>query len=166
MQFVMEVDEMLFEAFAPKRLKKVLEHGKTIEMKPLRRLFGMDLAPMLKLLLTSLMIGLMAGLSIGPQTEYLRAAGDALCGKCGRCWLARPALLIWQPRLRRRSTRLGIRHRQGALQRAVQCRVLSVPYMPRVVPFCAPSLACRALSFCAPSLACRAVPSLRLPAIC
>ena len=87
---------MLFEAFAPKRLKKVLEHAKTIEMKPLRRLFGMDLAPVLKLLLTSLMIGLMAGLSIAPQTGYLRAAGDALCGKChcGRCCLARPTLLM------------------------------------------------------------------------
>ena len=49
-----------------------------------------------------------------------------------------PPGTLQQP-LRRRSTRLGVRHRQGALQRAVQCRALPV---------------------FAPSLACRAVPSL------
>jgi hypothetical protein len=78
----MEVDELLFEAFAPKRLKNVLEHGKTIELKPLRRVFGLDLAAVLKLGATIVMIGLMAGLSIAPQTEYLLAAGDAMCGAC------------------------------------------------------------------------------------
>jgi hypothetical protein len=41
-----------------------------------------------------LMIGLMAGLSIAPQTAYLRAAGDAMCGTCGRCCLARAMLLM------------------------------------------------------------------------
>jgi hypothetical protein len=79
-QFVMEVDEMLFEAFAPKRLKNVLQHAKNLEVKPLRRFFGLDLSPVFKLLLTGLMIGLMAGLSIAPQTQYLRDAGDAMCG--------------------------------------------------------------------------------------
>ena len=81
---------MLFEAFAPKRLKNVLEHGKTIELKPLRRVFGLDLAPVLKLLLASTMLGLMVGFSIAPQTEYLIAAGDAMCGTCGQCCRAHP----------------------------------------------------------------------------
>jgi hypothetical protein len=82
MQFVMEVDEMLFEAFAPQRLKGVLENGKMIKLKPLRRFFGLDIPPVLKLVATSVMIGLMAGLSIVPQTQYLLAAGDAMCGTC------------------------------------------------------------------------------------
>jgi hypothetical protein len=112
----MEVDEMLFEAFAPKRLKNVLEHGKTIELKPLRRVFGLDLAPVLKLLLTSTMLGLMVGFSIAPQTEYLIAAGDAMCGTCGQCCRARPPAPhgAVRPGLRRWSARLGIRFRQGA----------------------------------------------------
>ncbi len=82
---------MLFEAFAPKRLKNVLEHGKTIELKPLRRVFGLDLAPVLKLILASAMLGLMVGFSIAPQTEDLIAAGDAMCGTCGQCCRATPA---------------------------------------------------------------------------
>ena len=87
-QFVMEVDELLFEAFAPKRLKTVLKHGKTLEMKPLSRSFGLDPNPVVKLLLTSLMIGLMASFSILPQTEYLKAAGDAMCGARARACCA------------------------------------------------------------------------------
>jgi hypothetical protein len=30
-QFVMEVDELLFDAFAPRRLKRLLAHGKRLE---------------------------------------------------------------------------------------------------------------------------------------
>ena len=124
---------MLFEAFAPKRLKNVLEHGKTIELKPLRRVFGLDLAPVLKLLLTSTMLGLMVGFSIAPQTEYLIAAGDAMCGTCGQCCRVRPPLLTarcgW---LRRWSARLGVRCGQGAAP---------FPFPFRAVPFPFP---CRA----------------------
>ena len=93
-QFVMEVDEMLYSAFAPQRLKSVFQHAKTLELKPLRRFFGLDLAPVFKLLLTGIMLGLMVGFSIAPQTEMLKAAGDAMCGKCDRYRPARTALLM------------------------------------------------------------------------
>ena len=120
---------MLFEAFAPKRLKNVLEHGKTIELKPLRRVFGLDLAPVLKLLLASTMLGLMVGFSIAPQTEYLIAAGDAMCGTCGQCCHAHPPLLTARcGRLRRWSARLGVWSGQGAapvLFRSVRARPCS-----------------------------------------
>ena len=71
---------MLYSAFAPQRLKSVFQHAKTLELKPLRRFFGLDLAPVFKLLLTGIMLGLMVGFSIAPQTEMLKAAGDAMCG--------------------------------------------------------------------------------------
>ena len=125
----MEVDEMFFEALAPKRLKNVLEHGKTIELKPLRRVFGLDLAPVLKLLLASTMLGLMVGFSIAPQTEYLIAAGDAMCGTCGQCCRVRPPLLTarcgW---LRRWSARLGVRCGQGAAPFPFPFRAGSLPF--------------------------------------
>ena len=109
-QFVMEVDELLFEAFAPKRLKTVLKHGKTLEMKPLRRSFGLDPSPVVKLLLTSLMIGLMASFSILPQTEYLKAAGDAMCGtRAGACCASDRCFMARCGRMHRRSSRLGVR---------------------------------------------------------
>ena len=146
----MEVDEMLFEAFAPKRLKNVLEHGKTIELKPLRRVFGLDLAPVLKLLLTSTMLGLMVGFSIAPQTEYLIAAGDAMCGTCGQCCRARPPAPhgAVRPGLRRWSARLGVWCGQGAAPFAYRagpfpCRAVLVPgrSLSLSVPFaCSPLL--------------------------
>ena len=86
----MEVDELLFDAFAPRRLKRLLAHGKRLPMKPLRRVFGLDLGPVIKLLLTGTMLGLMVGFSILPQTEFLNAAGDAMCGAhAGPRWRAR-----------------------------------------------------------------------------
>ena len=137
-QFVMEVDEMLFEAFAPKRLKNVLQHAKNLEVKPLRRFFGLDLSPVFKLLLTGLMIGLMAGLSIAPQTQYLRDAGDAMCGtRLDPCCYAMHLLLTRGACRRRRPAHLGVRHGQGTVtlpRLAMRCRASPCLAHPSACP--------------------------------
>ena len=76
----MEIDELLFDAYAPQKLKDALCKAAKLEMPSLRRFHGMDLSPVLKLSATFAMIGVMIFTSIAPQTRFLLEAGAAMCG--------------------------------------------------------------------------------------
>ncbi len=96
-QFVMEIDELLFDAYAPKKLKDALRKAAKLEMPSLRRFHGMDLSPVLKLSATLVMIGVMIFTGIAPQTRFLIDAGAAMCGTPGRPCFSRALLVphVW-----------------------------------------------------------------------
>ncbi len=57
-QFILEVDELVFEAFAPQRLKDAMDEAAVLELPPLRpTLMGLELAPLLKLSAAAVMLG-------------------------------------------------------------------------------------------------------------
>ena len=104
-QFVMEIDELLFEAYSPKKLKGALGHAAKIELPPfrstwaaavlapikklmasnmlapMRKLMAPNLlAPMMKLGVAFVMIVLFAAEIIAPQLQLARDARTVLCG--------------------------------------------------------------------------------------
>ena len=83
----MEIDDILYEAFAPQRLTEMFQKAKTLQLPSTKKLWGLDPGPVLKLCATVVMIGVMAGTSMKTQSQDLKDAGDALCGahtcQCG-----------------------------------------------------------------------------------
>jgi len=104
-QFVMEIDELLFEAYSPKKLKGALGHAAKIELPPFRSTWAAAvlapmrtlmasnllapmrkltasnlLAPMMKLGVAFVMIVLFATEVIAPQLQLARDARTVLCG--------------------------------------------------------------------------------------
>jgi hypothetical protein len=101
----MEIDELLFEAYSPKKLKGALGHAAKIELPPfrstwaaavlapMRKLMASNLlspmrkltasnllAPMMKLGVAFVMIVLFATEVIAPQLQLARDARTILCG--------------------------------------------------------------------------------------
>ena len=81
-QFVLDVDELIFRVFCPRKLKLVLDdvnaHKLRVAAMPTYK--GLDTGPLVKLLAATTMIALMAGTSILPMANVLYDAGDSLCG--------------------------------------------------------------------------------------
>jgi hypothetical protein len=84
-----EIDDILYEAFAPQRLTETFQKAKTLQLPSTKTLWGLEPGPVLKLFATVVMIGVMAGTSILTQTQDLKDAADALCGT--RTGLVRPS---------------------------------------------------------------------------
>jgi hypothetical protein len=76
----MEIDDILYEAFAPQRLTETFQKAKTLHLPSTKTLWGLDPGPVLKLCATVVMIGVMAGTSMKTQSQDLKDAGDAVCG--------------------------------------------------------------------------------------
>jgi hypothetical protein len=76
----MEIDDILYEAFAPQRLTETFQKAKTLQLPSTKKLWGLDPGPVLKLCATVVMIGIMAGTSMKTQSQDLKDAGDAVCG--------------------------------------------------------------------------------------
>jgi hypothetical protein len=80
-QFVLQIDEQLFEAFAPRRLKNALAKTAALEAPPLLPAFkGLDIAPAVKLSAALGMVAIMSAIDIAPQAQFISDAGVALCG--------------------------------------------------------------------------------------
>ena len=82
LEFVLEVDELLYNAFAPMKLKVAMTKAAELDLPPLRTFHGLDLPPVFRLCSTLVLIGIMVGTNIAPQTQFLTDAGDAMCGTC------------------------------------------------------------------------------------
>ena len=79
-QFVLETDETLFAAFAPKRLKAALAKSAELAVPSLPTFRGLDLAPVFKLTSALTLVALVIGLVIRPQNQLLDDAGAVMCG--------------------------------------------------------------------------------------
>jgi hypothetical protein len=101
-QFVLEVDEQLFDTFkfAPRKLKDAVENAR-FELPPLRafKVKSLEVAPVFKLCAVSATVALLGATSIAPQAEILADAGSpgtVMCGKCvvsmRRLWNSRHAV--------------------------------------------------------------------------
>lgn len=80
LEFVVEIDDILYEAFAPQRLTETFQKAKTLQLPSTKKLWGLDPGPVLKLCATVVMIGVMAATSMKTQSQDLKDAGDAVCG--------------------------------------------------------------------------------------
>ena len=81
-QFVLQVDEELFAAFAPRRLKGALAKSAKLMGASLPTFHGLDLAPVLKLIAVLTMIGCVLSMIVVPQNVMLDAVKSVLCGTC------------------------------------------------------------------------------------
>jgi hypothetical protein len=113
LEFVLEVDELLYNAFAPMKLKVAMTKAAELDLPPLRTFHGLDLPPVFRLCSTLVLIGIMVGTNIAPQTQFLTDAGDAMCGTCMglvqfSCRHRDPR--SFHGRLRRWPTQLGFHH--------------------------------------------------------
>ena len=79
-QFVMNIDEQLFESFAPRNLKRALAKSAELVVASLPTFHGLDLAPVLKLIGALTMVGCLVGMVIVPQNSLLDDAKVTLCG--------------------------------------------------------------------------------------
>ncbi len=79
-QFVLQIDEQLFESFAPTRLKRALAKSAELVAVSQRTFHGLDLAPVLKLIAALTMVGCLLGTIIVPQNSLLDDAKSTLCG--------------------------------------------------------------------------------------
>ncbi len=84
LQFVMDVDELIYRVFCPRKLRLALDDAAELEAPALPSFKGLDSGPVLKLLAVMIMIALMAGTSILPMFRTLFDAGDSLCGALPR----------------------------------------------------------------------------------
>ncbi len=80
---MLEVDERLFDTFAPQKLKDAVENAR-FELPPLRafKVKWLEVAPVFKLSAVSAMVALLGATSIAPQAQILADAGTVMCGKC------------------------------------------------------------------------------------
>jgi hypothetical protein len=86
LEFVLEVDELLYDAFAPLKLKDALAKAAELDLPRLRTVHGQDVPPVLRLCTAIVMLGFMVGTNIAPQAHVLSEAGDAMCGtRTGPC---------------------------------------------------------------------------------
>ncbi len=108
-QFVLEIDTVLFESFAPRSLKGALAKSAELVTASLPTFHGLDLAPVLKLIAALTMVGCLVGTIIMPQNSLLDAVKLTLCGT--PC-LPTPAASIEAPTA---PHRFGVRRRIGQL---------------------------------------------------
>jgi hypothetical protein len=79
-QFVLQIDEQLFESFAPRKLKRALAKSAKLVVASLPTFHGLDLAPVLKLIAVLTMVGCLVGTVVMPQNALLDDAKSTLCG--------------------------------------------------------------------------------------
>jgi len=80
-QFVLEVDELLFDVFAPQPLKDAMDDAKQLELPPLRpTLKRLPDASVGKIAATLVLVAVFTATIIAPQTQLARDAGIVLCG--------------------------------------------------------------------------------------
>ena len=79
-QFVLDVDKVLFSAFCPQKLKEMLDVAGELDIPPTPRYNSLDSGVVLKLTAAFAMIAIMVGTTILPQLGVLQEAAEALCG--------------------------------------------------------------------------------------
>jgi hypothetical protein len=77
---VLQIDEQLFESFAPMNLKRALAKSAKLVVASLPTFHGLDLAPVLKLIAVLTMVGCLVGTVVMPQNALLDDAKSTLCG--------------------------------------------------------------------------------------
>ena len=79
-QFVLQIDDQLFETFAPRRLKDALDKSAKLAVPSLPTFRGLDLAPVLKFIAALALVGSLVVVIIVPQHSLLDDAKSVLCG--------------------------------------------------------------------------------------
>ena len=77
---MLQIDEQLFESYAPRRLKRALAKSAELVVASLPTFHGLDLAPVLKLIAALTMVGCLLGTIIVPQNSLLNDVRSTLCG--------------------------------------------------------------------------------------
>ena len=104
----MNIDEQLFESFAPRNLKRALAKSAELVVASLPTFHGLDLAPVLKLIGALTMVGCLVGIIIVPQNSLIDDAEATLCG-------TRRAHLVLRSGRAPLRTVFGVRRRVGQL---------------------------------------------------
>ena len=94
-QFVLDVDKVLFSVFCPKELKEMLDVAGELEVPPTPSYNSLNSGVVLKLTAAFVMIGIMVGTTILPQLGVLQEAAEALCGMCRDAPVYRRARVVW-----------------------------------------------------------------------